>query len=150
MHGCIPRSEPKQSLREFERLVQILRTLYLGLGVRQIRSCSQGPGRLRQCCSFGKKGRGEPGERFWFGSMALENLVEQPSFLARYAHTLAVYGVEPADRVTERKHPVGEFLEPVEMPPKTGGKPSANNFAKLPRLLYRIVGGLRTKPPRVR
>ena len=76
MHGCIPRSEPKQSLREFERLVQILRTLSLGLGVRQIRSCSQGPGRLGQCCSFGKKGRGEPGERFWFGSMALENLVE--------------------------------------------------------------------------
>ena len=68
MHGCLPGSELKQSLGEFERLVQILRTLSLGLGVRQIRSCSQGPGRLDQCCSFGKEGRGEPGERFWFAA----------------------------------------------------------------------------------
>jgi hypothetical protein len=60
MHGCVPGSEPKQSLGEFERLVQILRTQSLGLGVRQIRSCSQGPRRLGQCCSFGKKAGASP------------------------------------------------------------------------------------------
>ena len=43
VHGGIFGGEPNQSLGEFECLVQILRTFSHGLGVCQVRSCSQGP-----------------------------------------------------------------------------------------------------------
>ncbi len=65
------------------------------------------------------------------------------------AHTLAIDRVKSADQVTERKQPAGEFHEPVEIPPETGGKPKANNLAKLLRFLDGAVNGRSTQPLRV-
>jgi hypothetical protein len=66
-----------------------------------------------------------------------------------YAHTLAVDRVEAADRVTERKQATREFHESVEMSAETGGKPKANNLAKLLRFLDGVVNGGSTQPLRV-
>ena len=76
VHGGILGGELKQSLGEFERLVQVLRTFPLGLGVCQVRRCSQGPGRLDQCRRLSKEGRGKPGERVRFSGTPLEKLVQ--------------------------------------------------------------------------
>jgi hypothetical protein len=69
--------------------------------------------------------------------------------LSGHTHTLAVSRVEAADRVTEREQPAREFREPVEMSPETGGKPKANNLAKLLRFVDGVVNGGSTQPLRV-
>jgi hypothetical protein len=85
VYGGILGSELKRSLGEFERLVQVLRTFPLGLGVCQVRRCSQGPGRLDQCRRLSKEGRGKPGERVRFRRpteirFAMDSLLERDGF----------------------------------------------------------------------
>ena len=67
--------------------------------------------------------------------------MKQTSLLGSHAHSLTIYGIEPANRVAEREQPARECLEPLEMLPHAGWKAEASDFAEPFGSLDCIVDG---------